>query len=74
MITMFAGDPILGKSYVSLAMAAAVSRGLPLDPAKDPSFPPAVEVPSASSLKNSASAAHAEFPVRDAHNQVPDGE
>jgi putative DNA primase/helicase len=30
MITMFAGDPKLGKSYVTLAMAAAVSRGLPL--------------------------------------------
>ena len=27
---MFAGDPKLGKSYVTLAMAAAVSRGLPL--------------------------------------------
>jgi hypothetical protein len=30
MLTMFAGDPNLGKSYVTLAMAAAVSRGLPL--------------------------------------------
>jgi hypothetical protein len=30
MITMFAGDPKLGKSYVTLAMAAAVLRGLPL--------------------------------------------
>ena len=30
MITMFAGDPKLGKSYVSLAMATALSRGLPL--------------------------------------------
>ncbi len=30
MITMFAGDPKLGKSLVTLAMAAAVSRGLPL--------------------------------------------
>jgi AAA domain len=29
MITMFAGDPKLGKSYVTLAMAAALSRGLP---------------------------------------------
>ena len=27
---MFAGDPKLGKSYVTLAMAAALSRGLPL--------------------------------------------
>ena len=30
MITMFAGDPKLGKSYVTLAMAAALSRGLAL--------------------------------------------
>jgi hypothetical protein len=30
MITMFAGDPKLGKSFVTLALAAAVSRGLPL--------------------------------------------
>jgi hypothetical protein len=30
MLTMFAGDPKLGKSYVTLAMAAAVSRGMPL--------------------------------------------
>jgi hypothetical protein len=30
MITMFAGDPKLGKSFVTLAMAAAVSGGLPL--------------------------------------------
>jgi hypothetical protein len=30
MITMFAGDPKLGKSLVTLAMAAALSRGLPL--------------------------------------------
>ncbi len=30
MITMFAGDPKLGKSYVTLAMAAALSRDLPL--------------------------------------------
>ena len=30
MITMFAGDPKLGKSYVTLAMAAAISRGLSL--------------------------------------------
>ena len=27
MTTMFAGDPKLGKSYVTLAMAAALSRG-----------------------------------------------
>jgi hypothetical protein len=30
MLTLFAGDPNLGKSYVTLAMAAAVSRGLAL--------------------------------------------
>jgi hypothetical protein len=30
MLTMFAGDPKLGKSYVTLAMAAALSRGLPM--------------------------------------------
>ena len=30
MITMFAGDPKLGKSFVTLAMAAALSRGLPM--------------------------------------------
>jgi hypothetical protein len=30
MITMFAGDPKLGKSFVALDMAAALSRGLPL--------------------------------------------
>ena len=30
MMTMFAGDPKLGKSFVTLAMAAALSRGLPL--------------------------------------------
>ena len=29
MITMFAGDPKLGKSFVTLAMAAALSRGCP---------------------------------------------
>ncbi len=36
MITMFAGDPKLGKSYVTLAMAAAVSRGLPLPMSERP--------------------------------------
>ena len=30
MLTMFAGDPKLGKSYVTLSMAAAVSRGEPM--------------------------------------------
>ena len=39
MITMFAGDPKLGKSYVTLAMAAAVSRGLPLPMGDVPNQP-----------------------------------
>jgi putative DNA primase/helicase len=39
MITMFAGDPKLGKSYVTLAMAAAVSRGLPLPVGDRPNCP-----------------------------------
>ena len=30
MLSLFAGDPKLGKSYVTLTMAAAVSRGSPL--------------------------------------------
>jgi AAA domain len=30
MLTLFAGDPKLGKSYVALALADAVSRGSPL--------------------------------------------
>ncbi len=30
MLTMFAGDPKLGKSFVALSVAAAVSRGAPL--------------------------------------------
>ncbi len=39
MITMFAGDPKLGKSYVTLAMAAALSRGLPLPMSDRPDRP-----------------------------------
>ena len=39
MITMFAGDPKLGKSFVTLAMAAAVSRGLPLPMSDVPKEP-----------------------------------
>ena len=39
MITMFAGDPKLGKSLVTLAMAAAVSRGLPLPMSDVPNEP-----------------------------------
>ena len=36
---MFAGDPKLGKSYVTLAMAAALSRGLPLPMSDRPDRP-----------------------------------
>jgi hypothetical protein len=39
MITMFAGDPKLGKSLVTLAMAAAVSRGRALPQSNLPSRP-----------------------------------
>ena len=39
MITMFAGDPKLGKSFVTLAMAAALSRGLPLPMSDLPNQP-----------------------------------
>ena len=39
MITMFAGDPKLGKSHVTLAMAAALSRGLPLPMSDLPNQP-----------------------------------
>ena len=39
MITMFAGDPKLGKSFVTLAMAAAVSRGVPLPMSDVPNRP-----------------------------------
>ncbi len=39
MITLFAGDPKLGKSFVSLAMAAAVSRGRALPGSDRPSRP-----------------------------------
>jgi len=39
MMTMFAGDPKLGKSYVTLAMAAALSRGLPLPSSDQPNRP-----------------------------------
>ena len=47
MITMFAGDPKLGKSYVTLAMAAAVSRGLPLPMGEFPNRPGSVILMSA---------------------------
>jgi putative DNA primase/helicase len=39
MITMFAGDPKLGKSFVTPAMAASVSRGLALPRSDRPSRP-----------------------------------
>jgi hypothetical protein len=39
MITMFAGDPKLGKSFVTLAMAAALSRGMPLPMSDRPDQP-----------------------------------
>ncbi len=39
MITMIAGDPKMGKSFVTLAMAAAVSRGLPLPKGDLPNGP-----------------------------------
>jgi hypothetical protein len=39
MITMFAGDPKLGKSFVTLAMAAALSRGLTLPNGNVPAQP-----------------------------------
>jgi hypothetical protein len=39
MMTLFAGDPKLGKSYVTLAMAAALSRGLPLPTGELPNRP-----------------------------------
>jgi hypothetical protein len=39
MITMFAGDPKLGKSFVTLALAAAVSRGWPLPQSDLPDRP-----------------------------------
>jgi putative DNA primase/helicase len=39
MITILAGDPKLGKSFVTLALAAAVSRGLPLPQSDLPDRP-----------------------------------
>jgi putative DNA primase/helicase len=39
MMTMFAGDPKLGKSFVTLTMAAALSRGLPLPWSEQPDMP-----------------------------------
>jgi putative DNA primase/helicase len=39
MMTLFAGDPKLGKSYVTLTMAAALSRSLPLPMGELPNRP-----------------------------------
>jgi hypothetical protein len=39
MITMFAGDPKLGKSYVTMAMAAALSHGRSLPMSDQPDRP-----------------------------------
>ena len=47
MLTLFAGDPKLGKSYVTLAMAAAVSRGAPLPQGDAPDKPASVILMSA---------------------------
>jgi hypothetical protein len=42
MLTLFAGDPKLGKSFVTLAMAAAVSRGVALPGSMQPTGPGSV--------------------------------
>ncbi len=47
MITMFAGDPKLGKSLVTLAMASALSRGRALPESSVPSRPASTIVMSA---------------------------
>jgi hypothetical protein len=47
MLTLFAGDPKLGKSYVTIAMAAAVSRGAPLPGDAAPERPASVILMSA---------------------------
>ncbi len=39
MLTMFAGDPKLGQSFVTLAVAAVLSRGLALPQSNLPSRP-----------------------------------
>ena len=44
MLTMFAGDPKLGKSYVTLALAAAVSRGAPMPFGAVPDAPGSVDL------------------------------
>jgi putative DNA primase/helicase len=47
MLTLFAGDPKLGKSYVTIAMAAAMSRGAPLPEDDAPEGPASVILMSA---------------------------
>ncbi len=47
MLTLFAGDPKLGKSYVTLAIAAAVSRAVPLPGGDTPEGPGSVIIMSA---------------------------
>ena len=47
MLTMFAGDPKLGKSFVTLTMAAAVSRGAPMPFGDVPDGPASVIIMSA---------------------------
>ena len=47
MLTLFAGEPKLGKSYVTLALAAAVSRGAPLPGGDIPEGPGSVIIMSA---------------------------
>jgi len=47
MLTLFAGDPKLGKSLSALAIAAAVSRGAPLPMDRAPSGPASVVLMSA---------------------------
>ncbi|MGP0062543.1 MAG: AAA family ATPase [Isosphaeraceae bacterium] len=47
MLTMFAGDPKLGKSYVTLTLAAAVSQGAPMPDGDVPDGPASVLIMSA---------------------------
>jgi hypothetical protein len=47
MLSLFAGDPKLGKSFVTVALAAAVSRGAPLPDASPPEGPGSVVLLSA---------------------------
>ena len=47
MLSLFAGDPKLGKSFVTTALAASVSRGAPLPPDNRPTEPGSVIIMSA---------------------------